>query len=386
MHYVVTLVHGTFARDAAWTQEYSLLRIALEERLDAPVKFRCVTWSGRNAVEARMEGARRLVEELRSQMQDSDAVLFVIAHSHGGNLAMYAMRDPAIRSRVAGLVTMATPFVVASRRLSMHWDARFLWAGFGVYAAALTYLLQRYITPHLPFSSALAVTATAVLCFAMLLALAGFLLAYLENHSDILEETLELPVIDESQLLIIRSAGDEASIALLFSQFLALVPYRLFVAGATFVERLHAKGWTSRMFEAIATLITGVVVGPFMVAAWVSQIAMNADLRGNNPFLDITAEATPPGQWRVHLFVKNKIEIPHAATVTIRAQQLNLGRRDPADGLFESSTLLHSHLYMHWEALRYIGDWIVARKQNNERCSNVQRASAAAALPQGDRI
>lgn len=372
MHYVVTLVHGTFARDAAWTQEDSLLRIALEERLDAPVTFRCVTWSGRNAVEARMEGARRLVEELRSQMQDSDAVLFVIAHSHGGNLAMYAMRDPAIRSRVAGLVTMATPFVVASRRLSIHWDARFLWAGFGVYAAALTYLLQRYITPHLPFSSALAVTATAVLCFAMLLALAGFLLAYLENHSYILEKTFELPVIDESQLLIIRSAGDEASIALLFSQFLALVPYRLFVAGATFVERLHAKGWTSRMFEAIATLITGVVVGPFMVAAWVSQIAMNADLRGNNPFLDITAEATPPGQWRVQLFVKNKIEIPHAATITIRAKQLNLGRRDPADGFFESSTLLHSHLYTHWEALRYIGDWIVARKQNNERCSNVQ--------------
>ena len=42
--YVFTLVHGTFAEDAEWTQEDSPLCKALREDLGDRVHFQCVKW------------------------------------------------------------------------------------------------------------------------------------------------------------------------------------------------------------------------------------------------------------------------------------------------------------------------------------------------------
>src|SRR4051794_35949670 len=114
---VVTLVHGTFAPEAAWTKEGSKLRAAIVEAF-APrrVHFDRVVWRGwlgtgvNNGHRFRLAGGERLRRQIRDD-PDPAAARFIVAHSHGGNVAMYAMRDPAVRARITGVVCLATPFI-----------------------------------------------------------------------------------------------------------------------------------------------------------------------------------------------------------------------------------------------------------------------------------
>lgn len=66
-----------------------------------------------------MKAALKLRSDLRSAISEyPSAKHIVITHSHGGNVALYALKDRELRSRVGGVVTMATPFIlVAPRRL-----------------------------------------------------------------------------------------------------------------------------------------------------------------------------------------------------------------------------------------------------------------------------
>ena len=360
MRYIVTLVHGTFAKDAAWTQEGSLLRVALEKRLGAPVTFRTVGWSGRNTMRARMQGAQELVKELHHQMKDPDALLFVIAHSHGGNVALHAMRDPQIRLRVAGVVTISTPFVVVSRRTSVYWDAGLIFGGLVPYAAAATLALYLILRAYSAVAPSLALLAAAF-GFAAVMVLAAWIVGKLEDQSNVVEEELRFPPLDDRQVLILRTAGDEAFSALAFNHFLALVPYRFFVASANFVDHLELRH--HQTLARMATVLCGIAFGPFVIAAWLSQLALNLDPFGSSPFLDITAEATPPGKWTVQLCVRDRFEMPHVETLVARAARFRPGQRDPLGGS-TASTLLHSHQHTHWESLAVISDWIEARRHS----------------------
>ena len=117
-HYVLTLVHGTCASTTGWVAPGSFLRRELEHRLaPADVRFREFAWTGRNTHAARTDAGARLAEFIRSgHAQYPDARHFVVAHSHGGNVALYAMRDPVVREAVCGIVTLGTPFIYARRR------------------------------------------------------------------------------------------------------------------------------------------------------------------------------------------------------------------------------------------------------------------------------
>jgi len=63
---------------------------------------------------ARLDGAASLKQHILAQ--DDNQKQFIIAHSHGGNVAMYALQDPEVRQRVAGLICMATPFLYPRER------------------------------------------------------------------------------------------------------------------------------------------------------------------------------------------------------------------------------------------------------------------------------
>jgi hypothetical protein len=47
----------------------------------------------------------------------------IIAHSHGGNVALYALKDHELRSRIAGVVALATPFLSTQLR-RIDWIVR----------------------------------------------------------------------------------------------------------------------------------------------------------------------------------------------------------------------------------------------------------------------
>lgn len=110
---VFLLVHGTFGWFAGWTREGSLMRARLAAAYDEQVIFRCCPWPGLNSFGARRVGSERLLREIRaSKTRWPDARHFVIAHSHGGNVAIAATKRLTNIEQMDGVVCMATPFLV----------------------------------------------------------------------------------------------------------------------------------------------------------------------------------------------------------------------------------------------------------------------------------
>ena len=112
----VTLVHGTWAKDAAWLKEDSKLCQGLS-RIEPPPIIRSFHWSGRNSHDARLQAARALTKQLgETSAEHPLAEHHLIGHSHGGNVALYALRDSAVCDRIASVVCLATPFIHAQAR------------------------------------------------------------------------------------------------------------------------------------------------------------------------------------------------------------------------------------------------------------------------------
>jgi hypothetical protein len=108
---VVYLVHGTFARKAPWMREGSHLVTALHEAFGARLTIERFVWSGANSFRARANAARELARQWEAFAKaNPSAKIFVIAHSHGGNVASYAMRQCRCGDRIRAMTTLATPF------------------------------------------------------------------------------------------------------------------------------------------------------------------------------------------------------------------------------------------------------------------------------------
>ena len=109
---VVTLVHGTFAPKAQWCDAGSPLRTALSAKFGSRCLLSVFVWSGLNSHAARLKAA----DELRSHLTNlthchPNASQIVIAHSHGGNVAAYALQDQSLQEKTGGLICFATPFL-----------------------------------------------------------------------------------------------------------------------------------------------------------------------------------------------------------------------------------------------------------------------------------
>ncbi len=136
VHYqcVFTIVHGTWGRikydppDIAgfipnveiefppipWYQEGSLFCDKLRTLLAAESVdsvFRPFIWSGNNSVFARDKAARELASGLKQSLHASNAAHVIIAHSHGGNVALRALNYLGKDASNVYLVTLATPFL-----------------------------------------------------------------------------------------------------------------------------------------------------------------------------------------------------------------------------------------------------------------------------------
>ena len=112
------LVHGTIAHEAGWLSPKSILAQGLKTKLTGEVEIVPFRWSGRNSHSARAEAAVKLGELIVQLTQEHQgANIYILAHSHGGNVALYAVRDNLkAAAAVRGIVNMATPYVVPNER------------------------------------------------------------------------------------------------------------------------------------------------------------------------------------------------------------------------------------------------------------------------------
>ena len=108
----ITLVHGTNATDGSWFREDSWFRKQLQILLPMPIEYHYVLWDGHNSHESRLAGAKRLSEHVAEiRRLASPTHHYLICHSHGGNIALYAAKDRSFVEALSGLVTLGTPFI-----------------------------------------------------------------------------------------------------------------------------------------------------------------------------------------------------------------------------------------------------------------------------------
>lgn len=110
----IYLVHGTFSDGHEWIGEESPFSRELSDLAAGPTTVKRFGWSGANSHSARLTAGAALAEELEASRRATPAVKqFVVGHSHGGNVALYASR---IVQGLGGCVCLATPFIEARIR------------------------------------------------------------------------------------------------------------------------------------------------------------------------------------------------------------------------------------------------------------------------------
>jgi pimeloyl-ACP methyl ester carboxylesterase len=118
---IIYLVHGTWPRGFWFSQLFSKKRLSWFELTsefarELSVQFegfraeiKAFLWSGSNAILDRANAAAELAAEVSRDLEAKDTVIVVIGHSHGGNVALKALRTVAQLDRIF-LVTLGTPF------------------------------------------------------------------------------------------------------------------------------------------------------------------------------------------------------------------------------------------------------------------------------------
>lgn len=130
---VTIIVHGTFASQADWWKlgtgetfadrlesvlsEQGMCGTVWQPVLKAGLSYEHFAWSGENSHRARVAAGRHLAQSLQELAQRCSASpasplqVNMIAHSHGGNVALEALRHMGDTVRVRRLVCLGTPLI-----------------------------------------------------------------------------------------------------------------------------------------------------------------------------------------------------------------------------------------------------------------------------------
>jgi hypothetical protein len=288
---VITLIHGTWAPYAPWTDADSPISRALEScDLEDPVIVRFV-WSGRNRHLARLRAAEALrghINECEQRFPGCRQIL--IAHSHGGNVVMYALRDEQVRQRISGVVCLSTPFFVVRPR-NLGSSGLFPLAAFIVGTLGLLAgFVGDLVAPGITDSRGRWLLGMALTSIPLLLLVRTTLFLFkrmVPGYADAPGETFlgkvissfQYPDLREEDLLILRASGDEASSTLSALQLMAAgvtAIWRIVARLFTSAEKLSDAGkrlgeWHGRRILARITLVLGAV----SVALWIHSCAID---------------------------------------------------------------------------------------------------------------
>ena len=114
---VAVLIHGTFARGAPWTRSGSLLHRKLTNRFGKKLLVERYEWTAKNTATDRSAAADKLVEYLQERRkQYPGSRQYIIAHSHGGTVAVQAHGRLPGDHVVDGIACLSTPFLYAHAR------------------------------------------------------------------------------------------------------------------------------------------------------------------------------------------------------------------------------------------------------------------------------
>jgi hypothetical protein len=244
---LVTLVHGTWPRGVfpalcrlldrgpLWFEESSpfLARLSAEFG-DIPHKIKPLLWTGENSIFVRDKTAQFLARYLSAEhTEHPQATQLIVAHSHGGNIALRALHYlRMIDGSQYGadganpfVVTLATPFIEIHEadfgprplliRFALMCAMSFLL--FGLALASLGFIL--FFVPSLPEAYVAPIFAIYATVVGLALALMGwwwiFRRTARQEQLDALSDATRLgELVSAQRLLVVRAIDDEASLAL----------------------------------------------------------------------------------------------------------------------------------------------------------------------------
>jgi hypothetical protein len=278
----ITLVHGTFASNAAWTRPGSALREHLEKSLPGHVVYHRFRWSGLPSHLARDRAAQRLrARLLKCVHHDKTAHHCVIAHSHGGNILCYALRDaPELVERLDCTVTLSTPFLlVRSRNLSVFGAVSAMGSLIVAIIAVFLLGISWALGPSTPgeFWDLLREVSVnewgykrwIVTLIMLLMILLGFgVRNVLARWKAWLDATLAMPALAAERLLVVRSFADEATALLVAAQFFEIVMTVFWGRSGALDRALLSSGtWLGRRLVQLSKTRAGGALSR-LVAAW----------------------------------------------------------------------------------------------------------------------
>jgi hypothetical protein len=279
----ITLVHGTWPRGGwqdvlltpfydKWPSRFlprwlwfadgsefrNRLTAALSQR-GLSVQLTPFLWSGANSVRERDKAARELVEHIRAkQVEYPSSTQVLIAHSHGGNVALRALNQLGVARDKIFTATMATPFIEILQTKSSPTETsriEFMIAVTGSVPASQIPLVFGVQPGRLGY----------VLAFVPLILWPLFrrFLAWRTAKVDELVRLTSLgPSVRKHPILVLRAVDDEASLVLAF----AAIGNRL----SRLLTKWSYKVWVSLLFSPlaiIALLVLSAIIRQFQFGA-----------------------------------------------------------------------------------------------------------------------
>lgn len=258
---VFTLIHGTWARNAEWTNPGSPLRKQIRETCPS-AGFRSFQWSGRNSERARRSAAKELRTFVEAGLSEApDARHFVVAHSHGGNIALALGAD--ITSRIEGIICLATPVIVSRKKQLDRFSTFFLrWFAVPPSMIAAGFAEEYWrIEDGWLIMSALAVS----IIFSI----------WLRRRPRFDLTDLPQASISSDKMLFIRHSGDEASlsigasnVAVLALEKLILAPMEGLSSAKESLDRIRPDLMRGRPLPLLGCVLLGVALyfsGPLLL-------------------------------------------------------------------------------------------------------------------------
>ncbi len=227
-HVFVTLVHGTrwvdrLRRRAPRWVENGRLRTALEGH---GVTVEAFLWSGGHSHHARASAAGQLRGFLAAQARQGSGRQWIVAHSHGGNVALHAVDQLRRLDESLGeikIVTLATPFLHARDSPPRFWAKAI--AVFTVLCGCFAVL--NAMAPMIQLFCWVRVLAWA-LAVAFLVHVTLMLVSAVHHGGGIDDAgrqrfvaAIHAPEAESAATTAVRAASDEASTALGWGQFIA---------------------------------------------------------------------------------------------------------------------------------------------------------------------
>jgi pimeloyl-ACP methyl ester carboxylesterase len=336
IRYVFVLIHGTWARNADWCKDDS--ELCKQLRSTYPVRitvFHRFAWKGWNSALVRHKASEELARHLDTFTEAyPNAEIVIIAHSHGGNIACYALRArPHVEKRVSAIVCLSTPFLHIRERRNPHEQyamiAMLTWLiVFSIIAIETLYDVD-------PMSSLGTAIAFALL---FLIVFTPHALNHWLRFCHSIAEATKLPQSPSPAILLVRTAADEASVGLVLCQFgvwivskawlILMLPYLAFAIAMTREQDLKEKAGNPQNKESnnstssspigdipfipigLLCLFAVGLVGHYAleilsvitVGSLLMLLIVGPALAFSHFFLDVSVEPSPPGIHTIRQF------------------------------------------------------------------------------------